>query len=335
MAELVHDRTGGNAFFVGEVVELLASEGRLTDPEAAARGTTVPAAVHDVVRRRVGRLSPDTQQLLTTASVVGRTFDLDVLGAVAGLDAVAVLDRLEPALDAGLVTEHERPGRFQFAHALVAEALTAELSAIRRARLHAATADALARLRGTELDEDVVALAHHAYEGAAAGIAEDAYTWSVQAARLASSRHAHEDAAEHWKRAGRAVEMARPLDIRARHEALLEAGQALMRVDAVAGAYEVLVGAIELGLAAGDVDMIVRPAAAMNVEGLWVAGEIAMTSVDAIGTLQRAIAALPHGTHRRSGPRPRCLRRERLLATADRRDRRHQCRSGARRPGHR
>jgi DNA-binding SARP family transcriptional activator len=294
VAELVHDRTGGNPFFIGEVVELLASEGRLTDVQAASRGPAVPAAVHDVVRRRVGRLAPDSQQLLTAASVIGRTFDVDVLGAVAGLGPVEVLDALDPALESGLVTEHDKPGRFQFAHALVAEALTEELNAVRRARLHAATVAALVRLRGTELDEDVAALAHHAYEGAAAGIAEDAYTWSVAAARLASSRLAHEDAAQHWSRAARALEMARPLDVRSRHEALLEAGLALLRVDAVAEAYEPLVEALELALGTGDPDMIATPAAAMNIEGLWTAGEISAsgTTVGVVDVLQRAAAAL-------------------------------------------
>jgi DNA-binding SARP family transcriptional activator len=293
VADLVHDRTGGNPFFVGEVVELLAAEGRLTDLQAASRGTAVPAAVHDVVRRRVGRLAAGTQRLLTVASVIGRSFDIDVLGAVAGLAPGEVLDALDPALDSGLVTEHDKPGRFQFAHALVAEALTAELNAVRRARLHATTAAALLRLRGTELDDDVAALAHHTYEGAPAGIADEAYTWAVTAARLASTRLAHEDAAEQWLRAARAVEMARPLDVAARHEALVEAGLALLRVDAVAAAYEPLVEAMELALAAGDPEMIVAPAAAMNIEGLWMAGEIALTGVDVVGVLQRAVAALP------------------------------------------
>jgi DNA-binding SARP family transcriptional activator len=293
VADLVHDRTGGNPFFIGEVVELLASEGRLRDLAAASRGTAVPAAVHDVIRRRVGRLTPSTQQLLTTASVLGRTFDVDVLGAVAALSPMDVLDALDPALDSGLVTEHDKPGRFQFAHALVADALSAELTAVRRARLHASVATALLRLRSTELDEDVAALAHHTYEGASAGIAEEAYTWAVTAARLASTRLAHEDASEHWLRAARAVETARPLDIAARHQALVEAGLALLRVDAVAAAYDPLVEAMELALATGDPELIVPPAAAMNIEGLWMAGEIALTGVDVVGVLQRAIAALP------------------------------------------
>jgi len=293
VAELVHDRTGGNAFFVGEVVELLASDDRLADPTVAVRDSTVPAAVHDVVRRRVGRLDPGTQQLLSTASVIGRTFDLDVLGRVAGETPLAVLDRLEEALVAGLVVETDRPGRFQFSHALVADTLTAELSAVHRARMHAATFEALLELRSGDLDEDVVALAHHAFAGASAGTAEAAHSWSVRAAEVAAARLAHEDAAEHWLRAARAAEVAWPRDLARRYAALLAAGRALRAVDAVGPAYDALVEAIDLGLAAGDTDMVLDAAAAMSIEGLWLAGEIALTNAKALGALQRAVAATP------------------------------------------
>ena len=48
----VHDRTGGNPFFVRELAALLGSEGRLSTLEAVRAGSTVPAGVQDVVRRR-------------------------------------------------------------------------------------------------------------------------------------------------------------------------------------------------------------------------------------------------------------------------------------------
>jgi hypothetical protein len=50
---------------------------------------------------------------------------------------------------------------------------------------------------------------------------------------------------------------------------------------------------MELALAVGEPEMIVAPAAAMNIEGLWMAGEIALTGIDVVGVLQRAVAALP------------------------------------------
>ena len=139
VAAFVHDRSGGNPFFVRELVDLLESEGRL-DAGAVTDGLAVPAAVQEVVRRRFGRLPPDTQQVLAVASVVGRRFGLDVVARVADRSIDATLDALDPALDAGLVDVDDGVGRFSFSHALVAETLASEPNAIRRSRLHASTA---------------------------------------------------------------------------------------------------------------------------------------------------------------------------------------------------
>ena len=295
VTSLVLERTGGNPFFVGEVIELLAGEGRLTDADAVARGTPVPAAVQDVVRRRVNRLPPATQQVLAAASVVGRWFDADIVGAMTGLEPLDVLDALEPATDAGLAIDGDRPGRFQFAHVLVADTMIAELSAARRARLHAATAEAIVRLRAGDIDAHVAEVAHHAMEGALAGTAEHAYEWSVRAARQASARLAHDDAAGHWQRAVQALELARPGDRQARVEALTEQGIAHLRVDDVAAGYTALVAAIDLAIELDDPVLIARAAAAMNVDTIWMAGEVGATAVDAVRALERALDALPDG----------------------------------------
>ncbi|HEU5084586.1 MAG TPA: BTAD domain-containing putative transcriptional regulator [Acidimicrobiales bacterium] len=292
VAERVLDRTGGNPFFVGEVVELLAGDGRLGDPDAAS-STAVPAAVQDVVRRRVGRLPGETQQLLAAASIHGRVFDTDVVGDVVSATGLEVLERLEPALDSGLVADGGRPGRFQFSHALVAETLASELNVVRRARLHATTADALVRLRAGDLDVHAAEVAHHAFEGAAAGSAELALEWAVRAAHHAAGRNAHEDAARHWERAVRALELVRPTDVGARVDALIEQGEAHMRADQVAATYRALISALELALDLGDHERIGRAAVSMTVEGLWMAGEDAESALAAVPVLERCVAALP------------------------------------------
>jgi class 3 adenylate cyclase/DNA-binding winged helix-turn-helix (wHTH) protein len=308
VAQQILERTGGNPFFVGEVVELLACDGRLDDPEVA-RSAAVPAAVQDVVRRRVSRLPPDTQQLLAAASVHGRLFDADVVGEVVGASVLDVLDLLEPALDSGLVAEGDRPGRFQFSHALVAETLANELSSARRARLHAATAMALVRLRAGDLDVRAAEVAHHALEGAAAGVAEMALEWSVRAAGHAAARNAHEDAARHWERAVRALELARPTDATARIDLLIEQGLAHLRADQVALTYRALVQALDLALDLGDHERIGRAASSMLVEGLWMAGEDAESALAAVPVLERAVAALPDA--------PTCERAMTLAILAD------------------
>ena len=74
------DRTGGNLFYLSELLRLLASEHR-QQPLSAAEVTSVdvPSGIRDVLHRRVRLLPDNTQVLLTLAAVSGRDVDLDVL----------------------------------------------------------------------------------------------------------------------------------------------------------------------------------------------------------------------------------------------------------------
>ena len=83
LAEAVHAQTDGNPFFVGEVVRLLASEGRLSDPDSWQG--QIPQGVREVVGRRLDRLSEETNEGLKVAAVIGREFDADVLVEGRGL----------------------------------------------------------------------------------------------------------------------------------------------------------------------------------------------------------------------------------------------------------
>ncbi|MGV3758846.1 MAG: BTAD domain-containing putative transcriptional regulator [Actinomycetota bacterium] len=293
LSRVIRDRTEGNPFFVGELVELLTTEGRSADLDALRRGAAVPRAVKDVVRRRVSRLPASSQTLLSAASVIGRTFDLDVLATVVEREVPVALDDLEAALEVGLVDDTDVPGRFEFSHAIVADTLSEEITPARRARLHAATARALERLRAADLDGHLSELAHHAVEGAIAGTADAAYEWSVRAARQATQRLAHEEAAEHWAQAVRALELARPEDRTARFEAMREEGLAWLRVDDVDHGYAAMIRALDLALALGDLDRVATVAAEMHIDGVWNTGEVALGGSDPVSSLERALAALP------------------------------------------
>jgi DNA-binding SARP family transcriptional activator len=147
LVRTVHDRSAGNPFFVVELVRLLGSRRRLAAVERAAAGE-VPVGVRDVLRRRLARLPEQTQAILLVAAVVGREFDLDAVRDVSGLDDEAALDAVEAALLSGMVVDDTTVGRFRFAHALVREAIYHEVSRVRRARLHARVAEALAGRSG-------------------------------------------------------------------------------------------------------------------------------------------------------------------------------------------
>lgn len=138
-AEALTDRTAGNPFFVGELVRLLvtdAAEGG--DP---ALPETVPDSIREVVLRRVQRLSEADQTVLTVAAVVGRTFDLDLLAAAAGLDAEAVDEAVDRATALGIVrSDAGGLNRHRFVHALTQQALLETTGPARLRRLHAALA---------------------------------------------------------------------------------------------------------------------------------------------------------------------------------------------------
>ena len=162
LAQLLWSETEGNPFFVQEILRNLVESGRIvqrdgvwtTDLEVAELG--VPEGVREVVGRRLIRLSESANAVLALASIVGASFDVDVLAAVSDLDEDAVLDALDTATAASLLRESSS-GAYEFTHALVRSTLYDELSATRRARRHRQVAEAYER-RG---DADMATLAYH------------------------------------------------------------------------------------------------------------------------------------------------------------------------------
>jgi tetratricopeptide (TPR) repeat protein len=190
-------RTDGNPFFVGELARLLASEGVAGGQPASL--SQVPAGVRDVLYRRLAQLPTTTVGALEIAAVIGSQFDLRVVAAVLGEDVDTVAEALEPAELLGLVSEDPHGvGRFRFAHALVQEALYAELAGVPRARLHGRVAEAIEALPDAagRLDE----LAHHFFQAAPVTGPDQALAYAFQAADAA--RHlAYEKAEQHLLRA--------------------------------------------------------------------------------------------------------------------------------------
>jgi DNA-binding SARP family transcriptional activator len=176
--ELVHDRSGGNALFVKDLVALLASDGRLRDAHDSPAFAAIPEGIHFVVRRRLSRLPMQTQRLLPVAAVLGRSIDVVALAAAAEQEPLDVLDALAPAIGAGLVVDDA--DELRFSHAVVADALASEVNAARRARLHAAAARARAAAAGADLGTAAAAVAHHALLGMVAGTGELAVTASIR-----------------------------------------------------------------------------------------------------------------------------------------------------------
>ena len=169
-AAVLHARSGGHPLLLGE----LAAHGVDSVPDSLR--ATFGAAADSAGR---------TGATVRAASVIGPDVDLDVLAAVLQRTAVEILDDLEDGVRRRLLVE--RTSGFAFRHALVREALAADVGPTRTALLHRETAQAL---RGRKSGDPLV-LADHARAGGLPDVAAEAFT---TAAAIAAARHAHEEA---------------------------------------------------------------------------------------------------------------------------------------------
>ena len=87
LAHALHRETDGNPFFVTEVLRHLAETGAIYQDGTGrwvapntVEPLTLPDSVRVVIGARVGRLGPHAGRVLAMAAVIGRDFDLDVLG---------------------------------------------------------------------------------------------------------------------------------------------------------------------------------------------------------------------------------------------------------------
>lgn len=192
-APTVHRRSAGHPFFVRELCRLLESGGAAAD---------VPAAVREVISRRLARLPDDCAEILDAAAVGGAELHRDVLADVCGQPTPVIDDRIAPGVAAGILTG-SAPVRF--AHDLHRETILARLPSSRRAELHERTGGAL--LRRLERGGPVfpAELARHFAAAAALCGPGPAITWAHAAAEADAGRYAFTEAAGQLRRARSAV----------------------------------------------------------------------------------------------------------------------------------
>jgi tetratricopeptide (TPR) repeat protein len=265
----IHERTDGHPFFVGELVRLLAAEGRLDASDDGLLGPALPQGVRTVVAQRLGLLSEDCRRVLAVASVVGREFGIDVLERAAE-DPSGLLDLLEEALvTRALAAVPAAPGRLRFAHALVREVLYDELPATRRIGLHRQVGEALEAIHAAEPERGLAELAHHFLLAAPAGTAAKAVDYAGRAAERAAAALAYEEAARLCEMALHAHELQPGADEQTRCELLLALGDAHTRAGDVASAREAFVRAADIARGAGLAERLARAALGYAGRFVW------------------------------------------------------------------
>ncbi|MBI3448159.1 MAG: tetratricopeptide repeat protein [Acidobacteria bacterium] len=194
----LHRDTAGNPFFVLEAIRLLKADGLIRrqeeswviDPRAA--GQALPGRIHEVVGRRLSRLSPAERQILEIAACEGMSFRSATLAACLSRDRYEVLASLQALERDHRLIRHEDES-YRFDHPMIREALYEEIIPELRREHHRRIAEYLVGADPVSpLRADAAAVAFHLLE---AREEERAIPYLLQSAEMARTLFANSDAA--------------------------------------------------------------------------------------------------------------------------------------------
>ncbi len=251
-------RTGGVPYFLVSCAQELRAEAasRLAPPEEQR----IPWSVAESIRQRVALLPEAAQMLLGAASVVGREADMALLLALAApleWSRREMLAALELACQARLLRE-QHGEKYAFAHDLIWEVISGDLSAARRAVLHQQVAEALEQQPG-ELPAETLA-----YHYRRAGLLEKAVAYLERAGDRAQALCAHAEAERSYRElVALLTQLGRPRETAAAQEKLARVlniqarfGEALAAQEAAFATYQTLNDPIATARAIGRIGLL-------------------------------------------------------------------------------
>jgi class 3 adenylate cyclase len=168
LKRMIAERTGGNPFFIEEIVQGLFEDGalvrngtvRITRSLSQLR---LPPTVQGMLAARIDRLPRPQKDLLQTLAVIGREARLRLVRQVTSLDEVLLSQDLAQLCAAEFI--HEQPmdsdTEFVFKHALTQDVAYYSLLIERRKQIHGNAGQALESIYADQLEDHLGELAHH------------------------------------------------------------------------------------------------------------------------------------------------------------------------------
>jgi len=205
----LHARTGGNPFFVEELVRtlqrraLLTVRGETYEIAPAAR-RTVPDTLQSLIQARLDQLPAAEKHLVQVAAVIGPDVPWPVLAALME-EPEDRLHRSLQSLQASAflyATCFGPEPTYTFTHALLQEAAYGSLLPAQRRALHAQLVEVIVAVYPDRLAEQVERLAHHALRGE---VWDKAVTYCQQAGTMAFDRAAFHEAVVYFEQALQAL----------------------------------------------------------------------------------------------------------------------------------
>src|SRR6202158_3303312 len=198
MKRLIIERTGGNPFFIEEMVQALFDEGALVRNGAvkvtrSLSQLRLPPTVQGILAARIDRQPSEHKQLLQTLSVIGRESSLGLLAQVASHTDTQLERMLAELRDSEFIYEQPSASgvEYVFKPALTQEVAYNSLLIERRKQLHEQAGQALESIFASQLDDHLSQLAHHYSHS---DNVEKAVEYLGRAGQQALQRSAHADA---------------------------------------------------------------------------------------------------------------------------------------------
>ncbi len=208
LVQRLYDGTEGNPFFTKELVRSLLDSGGITKDSTGTWNLSVetglstdalPATIQQAVEKRIERLPDDLREILSIASIIGKSFDLRDLKLLAGdtKDVELAVDRL---VEGGLLEEERdsRGDRLSFSSGVIRDVLYASMSRRKRRSLHRRVAEQIEKRHGGRLERIYPQLVHHFSQG---DVPDKTVEYGLRLARTALDAFSAEDAARSAKTA--------------------------------------------------------------------------------------------------------------------------------------
>jgi DNA-binding CsgD family transcriptional regulator len=194
----VKQQSGGNPLFVEELLRHAVDRHR--GGMRAARA--LPISLEAVIRERLQRCDTKERTLLSQASLFGRRFHIDLLGAVFGFEPAEVATALRRLCELQLLDAVEGTvDEYDFRHALTRDVIYHDVPPLERKLLHQRAAETI----GARADaaEHVDLLAHSFWE---AGLPDRAAPYCEAAGDAARDAYSYHEAIRWYERAAEAYD---------------------------------------------------------------------------------------------------------------------------------
>ena len=221
-AQWLYNETHGQPFYLIETLKDLL-ERRVLHPKRRAEGqwtfavdadhdlgqaVRVPSTVHNVIRSRLNRLSPNAFSLLAGGAVLEYRITFERMCVISNISEDQALPALDELISGRLLMETIQPGvtsAYTFTNDMMRDVVYTEAGDARRQLFHRRALEVLQT--GGEL---AAVLAHHAL---AAGLTQDAFRYSLAAGQEALRLSAVSEAAIHFEHALQFVREAVPPEL--------------------------------------------------------------------------------------------------------------------------